>query len=223
MVWNRKKAKYHFRRCNIQKSDDIKELAVALNKVQAKLKPAIRGATNPFFKSSYADLASIWEACRSLLADNGLSVVQTTSLVGGIDGTGISLDTTLLHSSGQWISGQLFIVPSKNDPQGIGSALTYARRYSLSAIVGIATEDDDGEGTMDRKRVEEPKAKKETKATRLQRLLRSVKSQGYTSEQIKAYIPLKYEVETSKDLTEAQIIELTVLVEAKLPLEVDKK
>lgn len=204
----------------MQKSDDIKELAIALNKVQAKLKPAVRNATNPFFKASYADLASIWEACRPLLAENGLSVVQTSSLEGENQ---ILLDTTLLHISGQWIGGQLLISPVRNDPQGIGSALTYARRYALSAIVGIATEDDDAEGAMSRpSEKSKPKEKpKETKESRLQRLARSAKKFGYLPEQISAYLPIKYGVKTSKELTEEQILELTVLIEAKQPLTVE--
>lgn len=203
----------------MQKSDDIKELAIALNKVQANLKPAKRNATNPFFKASYADLASIWESCRQLLADNGLSVVQTCSLEGE---SRILLDTTLLHSSGQWIGGQLLIIPVKSDPQGIGSALTYGRRYGLSAIVGIATEDDDGEGAMERTTEKaKPKEKpKETKESRLQRLARSAKKLGYLPEQISAYLPVKYGVKTSKELKEEQIIELTTLIEAEQPLDI---
>ena len=202
----------------MQKSDDINELATALNKVQAKLRPATRNATNPFFKSSYADLASIWDACRALLAENGLSVVQVNSVV---EGNRIALETTLMHNSGQFISGALLLTPVKEDPQGVGSALTYARRYALASIIGIATEDDDGESAMERPPSKE-KAKKKptTKEDRPQRLQRSVKTQGYTPEQIKAYLPLKYNVKTSKELTEEQIMELTVLVEAKLPLEV---
>ena len=152
--------------------------------------------------------------------------MQTCSLEGENQ---IMLDTALLHSSGQWISGQLLIIPVKDTPQGIGSALTYARRYSLSAIVGIATEDDDGEGAMNRpveKKREKVEAKDEpdkTRKGRLNRLLRSAKTQGYGLEQISAYLPVKYGVKTSKELTEEQIMELTLLIEANQPLEIEEK
>lgn len=111
--------------------------------VQGSLKPAIKGSSNPYFKSKYADLQSCWDSCRSLLTANGLSVLQT--FVQDASGESVTISTTLLHSSGQWISGDLTMKPAKADPQGIGSAITYARRYALAAIVGIvADEDDDG-------------------------------------------------------------------------------
>ncbi len=132
----------------MQKSDEINELASALTKVQCKLEGAKMDGENPFFKAKYATLASVWSACRKPLTDNGLSVVQTCS-VG--EGEGLILDTSLLHTSGQWISGELAVKPTKNDPQGIGSAITYARRYGLAAIVGVCPEDDDAESATDHK------------------------------------------------------------------------
>lgn len=120
----------------------LNELAAALAKAQGQLKAAIKDATNPHFKSSYADLASVWEACRKPLSDNGLSVVQVpVEAPAGY----VGLRTVLLHSSGQSIS-EVFYMPvsQPNNPQSVGSALTYARRYALSAYVGIAPEDDDG-------------------------------------------------------------------------------
>ena len=135
------------------KSDNINELATALTKAQGTLEGARTDGVNPFFKAKYATLASVWDACRKPLTDNGLSVVQTCS-VGESDG--LILDTTLLHTSGQWISGELAIKPTKNDPQGIGSAITYARRYGLAAVIGICPEDDDAESATEHK----PAAKK---------------------------------------------------------------
>ena len=132
----------------MQKSEEINELATALTKAQGGLEGAKMDGVNPFFKAKYATLASVWDACRKPLTDNGLSVVQTCS-VG--DGEGLILDTTLLHTSGQWISGELAIKPTKNDPQGIGSAITYARRYGLAAIIGICPEDDDAESATEHK------------------------------------------------------------------------
>ena len=123
------------------KSDQINELASALSKAQGQIKGAIKDTSNPFFKSKYADLASVWDACREPLSNNGLSVMQTTI---GDDPTKVTVVTTLAHTSGQWIQGQLTLMPAKADPQGIGSAITYARRYALAAIVGVAPDDDDG-------------------------------------------------------------------------------
>ncbi len=145
----------------MQKSDEINELAGALTKAQCKLEGAKMDGENPFFKAKYATLASVWDACRKPLTDNGLSVVQTCS-VG--EGEGLVLNTTLLHTSGQWIGGELAVKPTKNDPQGIGSAITYARRYGLAAIVGICPEDDDAESATDHKPVaKKPPVKKAAK------------------------------------------------------------
>lgn len=130
----------------MNKSETIGELAKALVQVQAKIEGAKMDSENPFFKSKYADLSSIWEACRKPLTANGLAVVQTADT----DDSRVIIETTLLHTSGEWISGRLAITPMKPDPQGVGSAITYARRYCLAAIVGICPEDDDAEGAMAR-------------------------------------------------------------------------
>lgn len=122
------------------KSDSIAKLAEALSKAQGAIKNALKDSANPFFKSKYADLASVWEACRKELSENGLSVVQVPETAEGR----ISIKTILMHSSGEWITGDLAMLPVKDDPQGVGSCITYARRYALSAFVGIAPEDDDG-------------------------------------------------------------------------------
>jgi len=126
----------------MQKSTSIQELAKALSAVQKELKPAIKDADNPFFKSKYADLNSVWDSCRQPLAANGLSVVQGNSV--GLDGT-VIVETMLLHSSGEWIQSELALPLAKHDPQGVGSAVTYGRRYGLAAMVGIVADvDDDG-------------------------------------------------------------------------------
>ncbi len=124
----------------MEKSEHINELASALAKAQGEMKGAIKDSSNPFYKSKYSDLASVFHAIGEPFAKNGLSVVQTTSEGAG----GTMLHTTLLHSSGQFISGGILVKPVKNDPQGLGSALTYYRRYALSAIAGVYSEDDDG-------------------------------------------------------------------------------
>lgn len=128
-------------------SENINELLTALCKAQSKIECALKDKKNPFFKSSYADLNSVWEACREQLTLNGLSVIQSPH--GSKDE--IYLVTILGHTSGQWIKSYYPVIPVKQDPQSLGSAITYARRYSLSAMVGIcADEDDDGEKAMGR-------------------------------------------------------------------------
>jgi hypothetical protein len=124
----------------VTRSESIAALAAALSKAQGVMEGATKAGLNPHFKSKYADLASVWDACRKPLADNGLSVVQ---LPGG-DGQTLSVTTILMHESGEWIEGTMTMTPTKNDPQGVGSCLTYARRYALAATVGISPEDDDG-------------------------------------------------------------------------------
>lgn len=123
-------------------SDTIKELATALGKAQAQLKPAIKDSTNPHFKSKYADLGAIWDACRKALPEHGLSVVQmpTDSTEGRV-----ALTTVLMHSSGEYIGTTYSTRLQQDSAQGVGSALTYLRRYALASMVGIvADEDDDG-------------------------------------------------------------------------------
>lgn len=123
-------------------SEAIDALTGALAKAQGQMKAAPLNKTNPHFKNKYADLASVIEAIRKPLADNGIAVTQTTELRDGA----FCLVTRLAHSSGQWLAGE-YLLPANVSPQQLGSALTYARRYSLSAIACIAAdEDDDAEG-----------------------------------------------------------------------------
>jgi hypothetical protein len=127
-------------------SEQINELAAALSKAQAQITGALKDSANPFFKSKYADLASCWDACRKQLTDNNLSVIQTTDIV--LDT--VVVRTTLAHSSGQWISGILPVRAKDESPQAQGSGITYARRYALAAIVGLAQIDDDAEAAQGR-------------------------------------------------------------------------
>ena len=125
----------------MDKSEQINELATALSKAQGVIIPASKDTDNPFFKSKYADLASVWEVARKPLADNGLSIVQLPSAEGNI----VTLKTIIMHASGQYITSDLTMVAKDAGPQAIGSCITYERRYALSSIVGIASEiDDDG-------------------------------------------------------------------------------
>lgn len=141
------------------KSEQIDKLATALAKAQAEIKGAVKDSANPFFKSNYADLQSVWDAIREPLTKNGLAVIQTTEAA---TPDHLELVTTLVHSSGQWVEGRFPILALKRDPQAIGSATSYARRYALAAIVGVYQTDDDAESTQDRSY--EPKTESKPKA-----------------------------------------------------------
>lgn len=117
------------------------KIAAALVKSQKEFGPALKTSTNPHFKSRYADLSACVEAVIDALNCNGIAMLQQTQH----DDIGVSVQTVFLHDSGEsWESGWLHVPAAKQDPQGYGSALTYARRYSLMAACGIAPEDDDG-------------------------------------------------------------------------------
>lgn len=130
----------------MQHSEQINELATALAKAQGAIKHAAKESRNPHFGSNYADLASVWEACRQPLADNGLSVVQLPEE----SEQGVRMTTVLMHTSGQFISGTVLMPVDRATPQAVGSAITYARRYALAAMVGVCPDDDDAEGAMRR-------------------------------------------------------------------------
>lgn len=126
----------------MQTSPSIAAIAAALAKAQKVIKPAVFDRTNPHFKNKYATLPSIVEAIRSALADNGIAVLQGAEA----DGAQVKVTTMLAHSSGEWLSSTLTLTATQNTPQGVGSALTYGRRFGLSSMVcAVADEDDDGE------------------------------------------------------------------------------
>jgi hypothetical protein len=133
-------------------SDNINELASALAKAQGQITGALKDSSNPFFKSKYADLASCWDACRKQLTENGLAVIQTTDIVQET----VVVVTTLTHSSGQWMRGILPVKAKDDGPQAQGSGITYARRYALAAIVGLAQIDDDAEAAQARPTMNAP-------------------------------------------------------------------
>ena len=130
----------------MNKSDSLDKLAPALCRAQGKIKHAVKDSANPFYKSRYADLTSVWDAVRDAFQAEGLSVSQIPS---NLDGSAC-LETILMHSSGQWLSGSVPLNPAKNDPQGVGSAISYFRRYALQAIAGVCADDDDGEAAHGR-------------------------------------------------------------------------
>lgn len=127
----------------------MKQIASAFIKAKKAFSPALKEKTNPAFRSTYADLGACLEAVNDALLDNGIAVYQETH----DDATGVTVETVLLHESGESLrSGKFHVPAAKQDPQGYGSALTYARRYSLMTACGIAPEDDDANAATDAKR-----------------------------------------------------------------------
>lgn len=119
----------------------MKEIASALVKAQRAFGPALKTNTNPHFKTKYADLSACVEAVIDALNDNGIALIQRQHE----SESGVTVETVFVHESGEMLDcGRLHVPAVKNDPQGYGSALTYARRYSLMSACGIAPEDDDG-------------------------------------------------------------------------------
>ena len=129
----------------MNKSESIAQLAPDLIKLQSSLDPLIKNAENPYFHSKYVDLTSLWQSVQPLLAASNFAVIQVGA---PCEAGSISLETMLIHTSGEWISGELTLPLGKADPQGAGSAISYARRYGLSALLGLVAEDDDGETAM---------------------------------------------------------------------------
>lgn len=134
-------------------SAELDKIASAMVAAQQAIVPATKDKANPFFKSKYADLEAVWAACRDALHQNGIAVIQGAMTIDGKP----HMETKLVHVSGQWMTSFWELMPTKPDPQAMGSAITYQRRYSLAAMVGVITEDDDGNAASG-------KAKKEEKA-----------------------------------------------------------
>ena len=131
----------------MEQSETIGKISEALAKAQGSIKHAIFDSTNPHFKSKYASLSAVMDACKQPLSDNGIAIIQGASVVE----KRLLISTMLAHTSGEWIRDSLSINLEKDTAQGIGSAITYGRRYALSAIVGIvADEDDDGNAASTR-------------------------------------------------------------------------
>ena len=124
----------------MNKSESIKNIAIAMCKAQSEMSGAQKAQANPFLKSKYADLSEVIKAVKKPFADNGLSYVQFPIEENGR----IGVETILMHESGEYISNSFTVQLSKQDAQGAGSAITYCRRYGLQAVAGTPSEDDDG-------------------------------------------------------------------------------
>lgn len=159
-------------------SDDLGKLFEALAKAQLEMEVAKNAAVNPFFKSNYADLASVVGASRPYLAKHGLSVVQRVlPSEKGI----LYLFTRLCHASGQWMESKMFINPPKPDIQTLGSYITYLKRYCYAAMVGVVSsdEDDDGENAMKSARKGEWQAQSNGNITKAQLEVLSQELEGH--------------------------------------------
>jgi ERF superfamily protein len=129
-----------------RRSARIGRIAAAMAKAQGVMKGALKDSANPFFKSKYADLASVWADCRQPLSDNQIAVFQMPAATGNK----VTITTLLAHPSDEWVENELTMESKDASPQGVGSAITYARRYALAAMVGAYQIDDDGEQAQGR-------------------------------------------------------------------------
>lgn len=157
------------------KSDSIAALSASLAKAQGELENASKNANNPHFKSRYADLAELLNTVRPVLSKHGLAVIQMPSFDSGV----ASVETLLTHSSGEYVSSTCSAPVTKQDAQGVGSAITYLRRYSLAAFCGIAQEDDDANSSVGHKAppsLPKPQAKPEISSERLAKAIEKIKN-----------------------------------------------
>ena len=129
-----------------QASEGLGKFAAAMAKAQGDMGSALKNAKNPHFRSTFADLASVVDAVRGPLSANGIAFVQMPTS----DGNTVSVTTRLIHASGEWLQCTLSATPRKSDPQSVGSVVTYLKRYTLQAMCGIPSADDDGERSMAR-------------------------------------------------------------------------
>ena len=126
-------------------SDQIDAISLALASAQAEMKPALKDANNPHFKSKYADLASVFDAIRGPLAKHNLAVLQDI----GNDAGAVTVKTRIVHKSGQWMEFGPFSIPAdKQNAHGYGSAATYVRRFALASALGVSADDDDGNAAV---------------------------------------------------------------------------
>ena len=174
------------------KSENIGQLAKALSQAQGQMQPAKKMSENPYFRSRYADLAQVIEVARKPLTNNGLAISQLVFP----ELEYVEIQTVLMHESGEWIASNIRLQPIKADPQGMGSAITYARRYAYAAILGIASEDDDGECATGRDmkatNASPYKATPEAnEAEKYRSFWGALRKKGYTPEQVRAKLGVK--------------------------------
>ena len=169
----------------------MQKIATALVKAQKAFGPALKTSTNPHFKSKYADLAACIEAVIDALNDNGIALVQQSHHCED----GVIIETLFIHESGETISGGKFhVVASKQDPQGYGSAMTYARRYALQAACGIAPEDDDANRAVAAPRAAEKPSRAVRSKDQVEHLVRQATTPELLTTVWKALLPEEREL-----------------------------
>ncbi|MCO4580034.1 hypothetical protein Si070_01704 [Streptococcus infantarius subsp. infantarius] len=175
----------------MKKSESISELAKAFAKTQQEMKQPLKNAENPFFNSTYVPLENVAQSITDVATKNGLSYSQEPTVIDGV----VSVTTLVMHSSGEWIEYEpLRLKPDKNNIQGCGSAITYAKRYALSAIFGITSDkDDDGNGAVNYEQVnnqisQKRPAQKSELSAKANKLFSQLIDLGQTQEDIAAYV-----------------------------------
>lgn len=196
----------------MNRSESISALAAAMAKAQGEVGIAIKNAVNPHLKNKYADLGAVWDAVAPALKANGLSVLQMPC---PSDDGKLHLETMLLHTSGEYISSVMVMPISKQDPQGYGSALSYARRYSLASMMGVTQDDDDGDRA---RKSEEAKASEPATAAQLQHISTMLESYGRTWEQLSKAHPIakKYAGMSPEAITAPDAAEIAKFLQKKL-------
>lgn len=189
----------------------VDKLALALSKAQAAMQAASKDATNPHFKATYTTLSACWDACRKPLSDNGLAIIQ----VPRTDSNVVTVRTILTHSSGALIQGDLSVtnLNTRNPSQGIGSCITYLRRYALCSFVGISPEDDDGEATGNtnadpKPKTVEPPPRNGPSEAQLRRLYALTHKSPWTEDDVKEIMKKRFNVLSSLDLNREQYNQL---------------
>lgn len=172
-------------------SQETSNIAKALVKAQKSITFASKDATNPHLKSKYADLPSVIDAVKVALNDAGISFTQTA---GGMENLHLKLTTRLMHESGEWIEDTMMMPMVKQDPQGYGSALTYARRYSLAAITGLYQDDDDGYAASNHaKSTQEAAPKPPLPAARFTKAIKAIQDGTFKAEKLREDFTLNEE------------------------------
>ena len=187
-------------------SESIKQIAAALAEFQSEVKDPARDGENPHFRSKYVQIDGLLAAVRPILSKHGLSVVQST----GGDGQDISVTTEIMHTSGEWIRTDALILKAvKADPQGAGSAVTYGRRYSLSAALGVAwDDDDDGNAASAPKPAPKAKPKKDNRAEYMAKIKEAMQTQHISAEDGKAICRMKFGAKSTADLNDSELKDL---------------
>lgn len=205
----------------IRTSEAIDAISAALAKAQPEIEGAEKNAQNPHLRNRYANLTAIVEAIRPALAAHGLAVIQGISTVDG----GVSVTTRLLHESGQWIESSLTMPVDKATAQAVGSAITYGRRYGLSALLGVTPdEDDDGHAASQappqRRTQAAPPAKRAQTGTisEAQRKRLYALAKAHKPDEIKAWLAAEYGIESSTAIPAAKYDEICARLERPAPL-----